>query len=250
MSTHYRRYRNELAGAYVLGTLQPPVRRRLQKLQQTDAELAAAIVFWEEQFALLALDQIVPVEPPAHIHGQLRQLIVPAKAPATTAGAKHSRSGKQPGRLAWLFPTATALAAGFLLAVLLRPVPTPELTPVLPAQLALISAESGKQLWLIGIEPAGQRMEVRNLDAVAAPAGKDYELWALAKDDKPPVSLGLLPSDSVTERELSDTQRAALAKSGTLAISEEPKGGSTTGAPTGPVVYTAPLVTSEAASSS
>lgn len=242
MSTLYRRYRNELAGAYVLGTLQTPVRRRLERLQRSDAELAAAIVFWEGQFAQLALEQVVAVEPPAHIHAQLRQRIAPAKPAAVKAARQDAPAGKQPGRFGWLFPTATALAAGFLLAVLLRPMPTPELPPILPAQLALISAESGEQLWLIGIEPTGQRMEVRNLAAVTAPADKDYQLWALAKDDKPPVSLGLLPADRIIERQLSDAQRVALAETETLAISEEPKGGSSTGAPTGPVVYTAALV--------
>ncbi len=243
MSTHYQRYRNELAGAYVLGTLQPLVRRRIERLLPDDAELAAAIVFWEAQFAQLALEQVVAVEPPAHIHGQLRQRIAAGSAPPAKAVGKVAGSGKQTNRFAWLFPTATALAAGFLLAILLRPAPAPELAPVLPAQLALISAESGAQLWLIGIEAAGKRMEVRNLDTVVAPAGKDYQLWALAKNDKPPVSLGLLPGARITERQLTDVQRAALAEAGTLAISEEPTGGSSTGAPTGPVVYTAPLVT-------
>ena len=192
MSTHYQRYRYELAGAYVLGTLQQPVRRRVERLLLSDAELAAAIVFWEGQFAQLALEQIVPIEPPAHIHGRLRQLLAPAKSPVATTDHKDSRAGRKPERFAWLWPTAAALAAGFLLAVLLRPFPAPESTPLLPAQVAIISAETGEQLWLIGIESTGKRMEVRNLDAVSAPDGKDYELWALAKDDAPPSIAGLI----------------------------------------------------------
>lgn len=250
MSTHYQRYRYELAGAYVLGTLQQPVRRRVERLLLNDTELAAAIVFWEAQFAQLALEQIVPVEPPAHIHGRLRQLVAPTKSPVAATDRKDTRPGRKPDRFAWLLPAAAALAAGFLLAILLRPIPTPESTPLLPAQIAIISAETGEQLWLIGIESTGKRMEVRNLDAVSAPDGKDYELWALAKDDAPPVSLGLLPGDELVERKLSDKQIIAVVEAGALAISEEPKGGSTIGTPTGPVVYSAPLVTRQANPSS
>jgi len=62
-----------------------------------------------------------------------------------------------------------------------------------------------------------------------APA-HDLELWALPKGATVPVSLGVLPDRGavIQARAQPDTQ---------LLVSLEPKGGSPSGAPTGPVVY-------------
>jgi anti-sigma-K factor RskA len=74
-------------------------------------------------------------------------------------------------------------------------------------------------------------------DAPDAGAGKDYELWVLPPG-KSPVSLGTLKVEQRIERPI-DAMRAALIQPGTtLAVSLEPSGGSVTGAPTGPVLYT------------
>jgi anti-sigma-K factor RskA len=73
--------------------------------------------------------------------------------------------------------------------------------------------------------------------APAAGAGKDYELWVIPPG-KNPVSLGVLPAGERIERPI-DAMRAALIQPGTtLAVSVEPSGGSVSGAPTGPVLYT------------
>jgi len=53
----------------------------------------------------------------------------------------------------------------------------------------------------------------------------------------------VLPEAGQLEHKLSDAQRAALSGAAQLAVSLEPPGGSPTGAPTGPVLYVAPLKT-------
>lgn len=65
-------------------------------------------------------------------------------------------------------------------------------------------------------------------------AGRAHELWAL-RDDRPPVSLGLLTPE---RRRRLDLPAAIGLSQGqlALAVSEEPEGGSPTGAPTGPVI--------------
>ena len=69
---------------------------------------------------------------------------------------------------------------------------------------------------------------------------KSFELWLLPAADRPPVSLGLMPSQGRRGFTFEDTQIWPDAKG--LAISVEPRGGSPTGSPTGPVVYLAPLL--------
>ena len=60
------------------------------------------------------------------------------------------------------------------------------------------------------------------------------ELWAILPDQAP-VSLGVLP-DSETTRILVPAELRSQAAQITLAISDEPVGGSPTGAPTGDVL--------------
>ena len=62
--------------------------------------------------------------------------------------------------------------------------------------------------------------------------------------DAAPVSLGLMPASGRVRLDLDDRQRAALALAANVAVSDEPAGGSPTGAPTGAVLYVAPLTRS------
>ena len=78
-------------------------------------------------------------------------------------------------------------------------------------------------------EPNGSLI-IRPSTAIPVPADKDLELWSLAQGETRPRSLGVLPPSGkqVTESLAPNTQ---------LLVSLEPKGGSPTGQPTGPVLY-------------
>jgi anti-sigma-K factor RskA len=63
------------------------------------------------------------------------------------------------------------------------------------------------------------------------------ELWMLP-DGRPPQSLGLVPATGIERVPLRSPVGVALQGIPALAVSLEPPGGSPTGAPTGPVLYT------------
>lgn len=65
--------------------------------------------------------------------------------------------------------------------------------------------------------------------------GRDYELW-LIEGDSAPVSPGVVPGGQSARVAVPEPLRAKLVAGNLLAVSVEPQGGSTTGAPTGPVV--------------
>lgn len=70
----------------------------------------------------------------------------------------------------------------------------------------------------------------------AAPAGKELELWLQPPGDAAPRSLGVAPASGET------LLLPAMPPAGaTLSVSVEPAGGSTTGAPSGKVVYSGTL---------
>ena len=62
-------------------------------------------------------------------------------------------------------------------------------------------------------------------------------------DGQPPKSLGVIPrSEHMASLKLAAAADQAFASVAALAVSLEPPGGSPTGAPTGPVLYTGPFL--------
>ena len=83
---------------------------------------------------------------------------------------------------------------------------------------------------LMATAEANGALIVQPTASITVPTDKDLELWALSKGETKPRSLGVLPPSG---RRLT----AELAPDTQLLVSLEPKGGSPTGQPTGPVLY-------------
>ena len=73
-------------------------------------------------------------------------------------------------------------------------------------------------------------------------AGKSYELWIVSDKLQRPRSLGVIGNDDFTARPVLSGYDAEIVNQATYAVSIEPQGGSTTGAPTGPVVFAGKLI--------
>lgn len=140
---------------------------------------------------------------------------------------------------------STAVAAGLLVILPLRPVsdpvpPRPADTPVLIASIAPDRGTPGSTAPApVGAlyRPDSGALRIAAMPIVAP--DRVAELWVIGADGKP-WSLGLLGRQT-TVIALSPADRARIAAGATLAISIEPTGGSPTGAPTGPVVGTGGL---------
>lgn len=209
-----------LAAEYVLGTLRGPARRRFERLCAANGAAAAARIRWEDRLAALAL-QLKPVQPRDDTWRRIRGAINP-----------DARAGTGARTVRWLPLAAAAALLGF--AVWLGPRllhgPTPTVV------VTTLGADTAHAQWRVERTADAHRLRVVTLATLAANPEQAYELWALPRDGKPPVSLGLLPRQGDIARQLNDIQSAALLAAGKLAVSIEPPGGSPTGAPTGPVV--------------
>jgi anti-sigma-K factor RskA len=88
---------------------------------------------------------------------------------------------------------------------------------------------------MVASMPDGSIM-VKPMGSVAVVTGKDLELWALPPGASHPMPLGVLSAGGL---------RVAIADivqpSTKLMVSLEPQGGSPTGQPTGPVLYSGAL---------
>lgn len=109
--------------------------------------------------------------------------------------------------------------------------------PVESLYVAEIAGEDDGLRVLVAYDPGQGGLRVERT-AGTVPPDRVLELWAIGGDGVP-VSLGILPDAGLVA--LPEPIRAQIAGL-TLAISEEPTGGSPTGAPTGPVRATGQVV--------
>lgn len=206
--------RDVLAAEYVLGVLEGDDAREAARLLRDDPAFAAAVRAWEGRLTPLA-DTVAPVTPPPDLWDRI--------AIATEADTAVPLSFRRRLRV-WQASTGIALAVAASLAafVVLRPVPAPRVAILAPLS-------GGVPVLMATAEPNGA-LDVRPNGTIAVANDRDLELWELAPGETRPRSLGVLPA---TGRRLA----AALPRGTQLLVSLEPRGGSPTGQPTGPVLY-------------
>lgn len=215
-----------LAAEYALGTLSPRVRRRLDDLARRDARIAAALRSWEYRLAGLA-EAVPAITPAPRVWEGVRSRLGIAEA-ARSAEAPWWRSL---GLWRGLAVAGFALAA--VLGVLLNALPARD------SQEALVVVLAGQDARPALVASAARGSRTLLVKAVAtAPVapGRTLELWALP-EGRNPQSLGVLPASGVARVVLTAPAEAALQNVPALAVSLEPAGGSPTGQPTGPVLY-------------
>ncbi|MGB7102402.1 MAG: anti-sigma factor [Xanthobacteraceae bacterium] len=101
--------------------------------------------------------------------------------------------------------------------------------------------------FLLTLDTRQRTLTVRKVSATEE-VGKSYELWLISSRLDAPRSLGIVGSDEFTERPLPGNYDADTLRGATYAVSLEPAGGSKSGAPTGPVLFTGKAVESLPAS--
>ena len=216
-----------LASEYVLGTLRGAARRRFERWRLEDRHIASRVQTWEGRLIPLALG-MSPLTPAPQVWQQIEARI------GRAATARPMASRRRLLRALAAGVVVCALAAGGYFAWW-------QGAPVPMQTVATIGGAQGASVWSIELDVHGARLRAVALAGAVARPGHSFELWALPRGAGAPVSLGLLPDAGRLDRTLSAAQQAALASAGKVAVSLEPPGGSPTGAPTGPVLYVAPL---------
>lgn len=213
----------QVAAEYALGTLSSRARRRLAGEARRNARVAAAVQSWEQQLAQLAL-AVTPVTPPPRVwDGIVARLGLGADRAVATSWW----SGLQFWRGLGIVSTLAALALGIALIA-------GRMEPAEPTVVVVLASKDARPAWIATAGRDERELTLRPVASAAVPANRSLELWALP-DGATPRSLGVLPSSGTARLRLPP---AALERIPALAISLEPAGGSPTGAPTGPVLYT------------
>jgi anti-sigma-K factor RskA len=199
---------DRLAAEYALGTAAPRVRRRLEAAARRDRVVARALSDWERRLASLC-EGVPPVGPPPRVwQGIVGRLgLEDTKAP-TPRVPWWQRVGVWQG-------LATA--------------------PVAPIVVVLAGADAKPALIATALR-SETYLTVKSVGNAAPEPGKVFELWALPQSGAP-QALGVIPPGNVARVTLTSPADERLSNIPSLAVSLEPPGGSPTGKPTGPVLY-------------
>ncbi|MHC8341449.1 anti-sigma factor [Pseudomonas sp. HLT2-19-2] len=209
--------RRALAADYAIGLMPSAARRRFEQLLLEDAALRAELAQWQESLA--SLTEALPEQPvpdrvwqgiTARIEPQV--LHMPEKRPF------------------WSWMRVTAAVCSMVIAITLGMLYNRDSARY---SATLLTADAQPAL---KVEAHEDYLKVEPLTLAAVDPGRSLELWAIPADGKP-ISLGVIPAGGKGRVELSDVQKELIGKPIALAVSLEPKGGSPTGQPTGPVLY-------------
>lgn len=227
---------HKLTGAYAVDALDELERARFEQHLTECEDCRAEVVELRETAALLA--ESVATPPPASLResvlsgiSQVRPL--PPEVPDTTPAHRLADQPAGRGRswVPFLVAAALALIAGIGAAVT-QPWASDEDSPTrLTAAEQVLDAPDAQQVFLdlgdagratVTRSKAHDRAVIQTEDMVAAPEGKDYELWLMSPDGVF-TSAGLMP-DAPDQTLVLDGSAADAAAVG---ITVEPDGGST-----------------------
>jgi anti-sigma-K factor RskA len=223
-----------LAAEYVLGVLNAGARRRLERRRRHDPAMQRRVEEWENRLAPM-LAAVEPVQPPPSVWPRTERdldRLLRFRAAALAAAPAEPAAGLVSPIWKWFGIGSFGLLAASLALLFVSTQPRVGEAPL----AAVIAPAGGAVLYAAVIDERSNRATLIPI-AVHAVDGRAHELWAIAPNAQP-RSLGVLPESGPVQIRLSPR---LVADGYTLAISEEPAGGSPTGQPTGPVLGTGAL---------
>ena len=247
----YRRHPElieRLAAEYALGTLRGQARKRMQRLAREDAVVRRAIAEWEARLVPMA-SAVPEVEPPRRVWEAVRERV--AASQAATGPAAPARTSFWDSLAFWrnLGLMTSGCAAALVAAMVLQKPQVLEIERVVEvpskemqqSYVATLADKGGNVVLLAYASRNSSELWIKHAGTQAITTQQAFELWGLPKDaGGKPVSLGLVPGTEKGTMKLAAAAEQTLKDFPALAISLEPAGGSTTGAPTGPVLYSGP----------
>jgi anti-sigma-K factor RskA len=225
--------REKLAAEYVLGTMSARARRRFETLLKQMPALRRAVAEWESR--LLPLTAVLPdIQPPARVWTSIEARIRGNRSSAAPAGFWQSLSF-------WRMSSFASAALALALLVFIS-LPGPQTPEELPGRMVVVMNDVQTRepamtaTWEHGKQ--GQRVvRLRVMGHADMAPGTAWEMWMLPGENEKPVSLGLITTHETQTMVIPASMASRLDSAAGLAMSVEPAGGSPTGLPTGPVLY-------------
>jgi anti-sigma-K factor RskA len=221
---------------YVLGLLDSQERKALERALDQDSALRGSVSAWEARLSPLGEDATA-MQPPARVWRRIQAdlgHVDHAAAPAPESPVRRIWNSIGLWRSLALATTFAMITVVALNLSLFSPTAIPP--DAKPAYIAAaITGENGLPHWTMTIDTSKREIVVVPAVALQVAENASTELWLIPENSKP-ISLGVFSPSRSTSIALSKENAAKLNTRAVLAVSLEPKGGSPTGQPTGPVV--------------
>jgi anti-sigma-K factor RskA len=214
---------DRLAAEYVLGTLRGPARRRFENLLSAHPALRDAVAQWQQRLSPLSAT-VEAVTPSARVWRNIESRLFGERmpAPAPTLWQRLSL---------WRGLAGVATAATVAMFIVSSRVPAPQAPIVVVLGSNPEAAQALNASFVASVTADGRALVLRPINDLALTPGRALELWAVPAQGAP-RSLGLVRESGAT----TVLRTQLLRDTAAFAVSVEPVGGSTTGAPTGPIV--------------
>jgi anti-sigma-K factor RskA len=228
-----------------------------------DLEAAAEPPAFDDAAAVAALaSSLLPSEPKAPAGEEAPPPQPPAFAPPKVERSadviRLARAARRWRRLTVLAGAIAALLAVYVgvqqFAPGLIPLPRPgqpliASRPQPPATrfVAVLQHDPTAPAFLLTLDPQSRIITVRRV-AAGVETDRSYELWLISSKYSGPRSLGVIGGEEFTARPIPASFDVNTLRGASYAISLEPAGGSPSGVPTGPILFTGKLVESVPAS--
>ena len=225
-----------LAQEFALGLLGGEELRAAASRVAADPKFAGEIARWRGRLAPM-LDEIVPTDPPSGLWSRIDKLTADPDSNVIMLRRRVSR-----WRIAAAGMTALAASLGAALYLQPRAVPLPPTVDhvAAPPLVAMLGPSERATKVVVSWDPSARQLVLAVPGDMPADARHSHELWVIPANGKP-HSLGTMPDGKKMHMRLVDALADLLQQGATIAISVEPKGGSPTGQPTGPVVASGAL---------
>ena len=225
-----------MAAEYVLGTLSREERIAVQERRAQEPKLDRAIADWERRLGPLS-EVIAPVAPSPNLYSKIRAQIGLSQH-VVALRAREEALKRRISRWRGAALGMTAMAASLAAVVGWQRIhPAPDMPTKYVAVL-----QTGKQTppFLLMVDTKTDTFVISAINA-PRPPGKDLEVWLVHDEMPKPKSLGCFKDGQMDVRSMSDGKDHDMFMNATFAVSLEPEGGSPTGAPTGPILFSGKL---------
>lgn len=227
------------AGEYVLGLLTGEELVRARERLASNPDFAAQVARWQGRLAPLQAES-QSIEPPVDLWDKLEARLGHNAANDNVAAFRRRL-------VLWKSIAAgmTAIAASLALLLVFEPrasvVPAaPQGRQTAPVPMVAMLGNQGSMKVVASWNPSARQLVLAVPGDMSTDPDHSNELWIIPPGGKP-KSLGTMQKSKQMHMQLANALATLLQQGATIAISVEPRGGSPTGAPTGPVVASGSL---------
>jgi anti-sigma-K factor RskA len=228
-----------LAAEYVLGSLDASERTAVDMRRRGDRALAAAISAWERRLGPLSW-RAPEVQPPSHLLDGILQRIATPRSAEVVLLRRHAKRWRGIAAATTAIAACLGLAVGWFLYERIVE-PTSLVAELYRAAGTSTADEIMHPAFVVSVALNPCAITARPVTAQPRP-GRNYQLWIMREGVPAPESLGVLSGPEPLTAPCPEPIAPTTLLNATLAVSQEPDGGSTTGTPTGQFAFLGKLM--------